>query len=51
MVFAVLMVAGLFKPWLALWWRATQTRLGVIKLYGGAAALSYFVYCILKFTS
>lgn len=43
-----LMVAGLYKPWLMLWWRATQTRLDVIKLYGGGAAISYFVYWLLK---
>jgi hypothetical protein len=43
-----LMLAGLFKPWLLLWWRDTQTRWGVIKLYGSAAAFSYFVYWILK---
>lgn len=50
-IFTVMMVAGLSKPWLLLWWRATQTRWGVIKLYGGCAAVSYFVYWILKFTS
>jgi len=43
-----LMIAGLSKPWLLLWWRDTQTRLDVIKLYGGFAAISYFVYWILK---
>ena len=47
-VFTVLMLAGLSRPWLLLWWRDTQTRLGVIKLYGTGAALSYFVYWILK---
>jgi hypothetical protein len=47
-VLTALMFAGLSKPWLLLWWRDTQTRLGVIKLYGSGAALSYFVYWILK---
>ncbi len=42
------LAAGLFRPWLMLWWRDTQTRIDVIKLYGIAAALSYFVYWLLK---
>ena len=50
-VMACLMFAGLYKPWLMLWWRATQTRLDVIKLYGAGAAISYFVYWMLKFYS
>jgi hypothetical protein len=47
-VLVCLMLAGLSKPWLLLWWRDTQTRLDVIKLYGGSAAVSYFVYWMLK---
>jgi hypothetical protein len=43
-----MMFAGLSKPWLLLWWRDTQTRLDVIKLYGGSAAATYFVYWMLK---
>lgn len=50
-IMACLMLAGLYKPWLMLWWRATQTRLDVIKFYGGSAAISYFVYWMLKFCS
>lgn len=48
LVMLVLMFAGLSRPWLLLWWQDTQTRLGVIKLYGGAAATCYFVYWMLK---
>ena len=48
LVMLALMLAGLYAPWLLLWWRDTQTRLAVIKLYGSAAAISYFVYWILK---
>lgn len=48
-VMVVLMLAGFAKPWLLLWWQDTQTRLGVIKVYGGAAAACYFVYWMLKF--
>ncbi|MEJ1236840.1 hypothetical protein WBG78_01855 [Chryseolinea sp. T2] len=47
-IMACLMLGGLYKPWLMLWWRATQTRLDVIKLYGGGAAIGYFVYWLLK---
>ena len=47
-ILTALMLAGLYKPWLMLWWRATQTRLDVIKFYGGGAAIGYFVYWPLK---
>lgn len=47
-ILVCLMLAGLLRPWLLLWWRDTQTRLDVIKLYGGSAAISYFVYWLLK---
>lgn len=41
------MVAGLFKPWLLLWWEDVQNRRKVIKVYGSAALMSYVVYLIL----
>jgi hypothetical protein len=43
------MVAGLFKPWLLLWWEDVQNRRKVIKVYGSAALISYAVYLILLF--
>ncbi|HRJ30638.1 MAG TPA: hypothetical protein PLV21_01390 [Cyclobacteriaceae bacterium] len=43
------MVAGLFKPWLLLWWEDVQNRRKVIKLYGSIALLSYLVYFALRF--
>jgi len=43
------MVAGLFKPWLLLWWEDVQNRRKVIKGYGSVALLSYTVYLILLF--
>ncbi|MBX2944470.1 MAG: hypothetical protein KF725_01455 [Cyclobacteriaceae bacterium] len=43
------MVAGLFKPWLLLWWEDVQNRRKVIKLYGSIALLSYLVYLGLRF--
>lgn len=41
------MVAGLFKPWLLLWWEDVQNRRKVIKVYGSAALISYVAYLIL----
>jgi len=43
------MVAGLFKPWLLLWWEDVQNRRKVIKLYGSIALLSYLVFIGLRF--
>ena len=40
----VLLLIGLYKPWMMLWWQDVQNRRGVIKLYGGIAVLSYGVY-------
>jgi hypothetical protein len=30
----ILLIIGLFKPWIVLWWEHTQYRLKVIKVYG-----------------
>ncbi|MBX2964946.1 MAG: hypothetical protein KF845_02285 [Cyclobacteriaceae bacterium] len=38
------LVAGLFRPWLLLWWEDVQNRRKVIKVYGTAALVSYAVY-------
>lgn len=43
------MVAGLFKPWLLLWWEDVQNRRKVIKVYGTAALVSYAVYWVIYF--
>ncbi|MBX2955877.1 MAG: hypothetical protein KF846_06955 [Cyclobacteriaceae bacterium] len=43
------MVAGLFKPWLLLWWEDVQNRRKVIKLYGSIALISYLVFIGLRF--
>lgn len=43
------MVAGLFKPWLLLWWEDVQNRRKVIKLYGSTALVSYAVYWAIYF--
>ncbi|HTE34212.1 MAG TPA: hypothetical protein VK666_27725 [Chryseolinea sp.] len=42
-----MMLFGLYKPWLMLWWKDVQTRRGVLAHYGTVATISYFVYWIL----
>jgi len=37
-------VAGLFKPWMMLWWEDVQNRKKVLKVYGTAAVISYALY-------
>jgi hypothetical protein len=39
----VFLLFGLYEPWWVLWWKATQNRLKVIKLYGGITAVSYLL--------
>ncbi|WKZ59547.1 MAG: hypothetical protein QY309_17010 [Cyclobacteriaceae bacterium] len=43
------MVAGLFKPWLLLWWEDVQNRRKVIKVYGSVALISYAVHWVIYF--
>jgi hypothetical protein len=43
------LVAGLFKPWMMLWWEDTQNRKKVIQLYGSLSVFFLLVYWILKF--
>ncbi len=45
---AVLLIAGLFKPWLLLWWRPVQTRRAVIRLYGTCVLISLLMYLVLN---
>ena len=42
-----LMLAGLFKPWVMLWWESEQNRRRVIKLYGGISVTSGMLYWLL----
>ena len=44
----VCLVAGLFKPWMMLWWADTQNRKKVIKLYGTVAVITFTIYWILS---
>lgn len=43
------LVAGLFKPWILLWWEDVQNRRKVIKLYGSVALVCYAIYWLLYF--
>ena len=40
LLFSLLLI-GLFKPWVVLWWEDTQYRLKVIKIYGIAALMTW----------
>ena len=40
------MVAGLFKPWIMLWWEDTQNRKKVLKVYGTAAVITFALYWV-----
>jgi hypothetical protein len=40
----LLLLTGLYKPWVVLGWMARQNRMGVIRLYGSILALSIAGY-------
>jgi hypothetical protein len=44
-----LMVSGLYKPWVVLWWEDVQNRRKVFKVYGTATLLSLITYLVLVF--
>ena len=44
-----LMVAGLYKPWVVLWWEDSQNRRKVLKVYGTASAVSLITYLALLY--
>ncbi|MCZ8353663.1 MAG: hypothetical protein O9340_02935 [Cyclobacteriaceae bacterium] len=39
----ILLLIGLYKPWVVLWWEHRQDRLKVIKLYGSIAAFLFLL--------
>lgn len=43
---AICTVAGLFKPWVMLWWEDTQNRKKVLKIYGTAAVVTFALYWV-----
>jgi len=44
----ILLLIGLYKPWVVLWWEDIQNRKKVIKLYGLIALCSFAGYYIVK---
>ena len=44
-----LLVAGLYKPWMVLWWEDTQNRRKVLKVYGTMTLLALMTYLVLSF--
>ncbi len=47
----LLLLIGLFKPWMMLWWEDVQNRKKVILLYGSIIIISYGLYWILFFVN
>jgi hypothetical protein len=45
---AGLMIIGLFKPWVVLWWEDIQNRRKVIRLYGTLAIVSFILHQLFK---
>lgn len=43
----LLLLIGLYKPWVVLWWEDSQNRKKVILLYGGIALLLWVVQVFL----
>jgi hypothetical protein len=42
------LLAGLYKPWIMLWWQDKQNRRKVITLYGSISLISYVIYLVLR---
>jgi hypothetical protein len=43
-----LLIIGLYKPWIVLWWKAVSNRLMVLKLYGIIFLLSLLGFLIIN---
>ena len=41
-----LLLIGMFKPWMMLWWEDVQNRKKVIKLYGSVALTCFIIYLL-----
>ena len=47
----IMLIAGLYKPWIVLWWEDRQYRLKVIKLYGITGVVCWLIgILIIQFT-
>ena len=47
----LLLLIGLYKPWIVLWWEDTSYRLKVIRLYGSVALGALIAGQILRYFS
>ena len=45
----MILLMGLFKPWIALWWMPRQNRLLVIKWYGGIFLVTLAGWLLTRF--
>lgn len=43
------LMAGLYKPWVMLWWEDTQNRKKILQVYGTLMIVFYAFYHLLKF--
>jgi hypothetical protein len=48
-VASISLVAGIFRPWIMLWWKEKQNRRMVIALYGSIALISFLIHMSLRF--
>lgn len=42
----LLLIIGMYKPWVVLWWEDIQNRKKVIKVYGTASLLFLTLYLV-----
>jgi hypothetical protein len=47
----LLLLIGLFRPWVTLWWEDVQNRKKVIALYGSITVVSFVLYLIIIYIS
>lgn len=45
----ILLMTGIYRPWVVLWWAAHQNRRKVIRLYGSILTLSIVGYLVVAF--
>lgn len=45
----LLLLVGLFKPWVVLWWEDHQNRKKVIKVYGLITVICFIAYRIILY--
>jgi len=45
--FIILLMIGLYRPWIVLWWLDHQNRLKVIRYYGAAALIALLAKVLL----